>query len=221
MALFYDRSEAGRQLAAYLVDYARNRDCIVLALPRGGVPVGFEIAKALHAPLDVYIVRKLGVPGHEELAMGAVASDGKYVIDEGILDAAGVTRVEFESVMTRELREIRRREATYRAGRPQPDLSGKTVIVVDDGLATGSTMSAALIALRQRKPAELAVAVPVAPADAVGMLERYADRVFCPYQPAYFGAVGFYYSNFTQLEDEDVARLLAAAQRERTQWNVA
>jgi predicted phosphoribosyltransferase len=219
MGIFHDRADAGRQLAAYLADYARNRDAIVLALPRGGVPVAFEVAKAIGAPLDVYIVRKLGVPGHEELAMGAVASDGNYVIDEATIDALGVTRQEFEAVLSRELAEIKRRERAYRDARPEPDLSGKTVIVVDDGLATGASMIAALAALAQRNPAEIAVAVPVAPADTCRSLQQYADRVFCLHQPVHFGAVGFYYTNFGQLEDDEVRHLLSLSERERTQRN--
>lgn len=221
MSIFYDRSEAGKELAAYLADSERGRDCVVLALPRGGVPVGHEIAKALHAPLDVYVVRKLGVPGHEELAMGAVAADGRFIVDEATVEAAGVTREEFAAVLARELAELERRERLYRDGRPEPDLAGKTAILVDDGLATGSTMLAAIAALRQRQPKEIVVAVPVAPAEACRMLERHADRVLCPYQPVRFGAVGLYYNHFEQLEDSDVRDVLALAEREREQWNAA
>lgn len=221
MALFYDRADAGRQLATYLIEYAQGRDPIVLALPRGGVPVGYEVAEALGAPLDVYIVRKLGVPGHEELAMGAVASDGSYVIDEATIDIAGVTRKEFQATLRHELAELRRREVAYRDDRPEPNLSSRTVILVDDGLATGASMYSAVAALRQRKPAQVAVAVPVAPADTCRSLEHVADRVFCPNQPIYFGAVGLYYANFAQVSDQEVRHLLNQAQRKREPWKVA
>ena len=214
MALYGDRADAGRRLAGYLAEYARDRRPIVLALPRGGVPVGYEVAKALRAPLDVYIVRKLGVPGHEELAMGAVASDGSYVVDQATVDLAGVTRASFEATLARELGELRRREAAYRGNLPEPDLTGKSVILVDDGLATGASMYAAVAALRQRKPAEIAVAVPVAPGDTCRALERHADHVFCPHRPEHFGAVGYYYEDFAQLERRRRAAT-AAARRQR------
>ncbi|MGC1380853.1 MAG: phosphoribosyltransferase [Candidatus Baltobacteraceae bacterium] len=221
MSLFFDRADAGRRLAASLVEYASQRDPFVLALPRGGVPVGYEVARALNAPLDVYVVRKLGVPGHEELAMGAVAADGSYVVDESTIDAAGITYEAFAATLTRELAELKRREIAYRGDRPEPNLAGKTAILVDDGLATGASMYSAIAALRQRRPAEIAVAVPVAPADTCVALQRIADRVFCPNQPAYFGAVGLYYQNFAQVDDEEVRRLLARAEAERKRWKVA
>ena len=219
--LFDDRADAGRQLGACLIEYARGRNPIVLALPRGGVPVAYEVARALHAPLDVYIVRKLGVPWHEELAMGAVASDGSYVVDEATIELAGVTREEFQTTLMRELAELRRREAEYREGRPEPNFSGRTVILVDDGLATGASMYSAVAALRQRKPAQIAVAVPVAPPDTCRSLQHVADRVFCPNQPTYFGAVGLYYADFAQVSDEEVRRLLNMAQRNGEPWKVA
>jgi len=221
MALFFDRADAGRQLAACLLEYARGRDPIVLALPRGGVPVAYEVAKALAAPLDVCVVRKLGVPGHEEVAMGAVASNGGYVIDESTLDVAGVTREAFNATLAREFAELKRREIAYRGERPEPSLAGKTVILVDDGLATGASMYAAATALRERDPAAIAVAVPVAPAETCGALRQVADRVICPNQPVYFGAVGLYYANFAQVGDDEVRRLLARADAERKQWKVA
>jgi putative phosphoribosyl transferase len=221
MALFFDRTDAGRQLARYVVEYARNRDAIVLALPRGGVPVGYEVAKALAAPLDVYIVRKLGVPGHQEHAMGAVASDGSYVIDESTIDLAGVTPEAFRATLARELAELKRREAAYRDDRPEPDLSGKTVILVDDGLATGASMFSAVAALRQRNPAEIVVAVPVAPPDTCRSLQQVADAVICPNQPSYFGSVGFYYANFAQVADDEVRDLLNRAEGELRRWKVA
>jgi putative phosphoribosyl transferase len=221
MALFYDRADAGRQLAAHLMPYATKRNLIVLALPRGGVPVGYEVAKALNAPLDVYTVRKLGVPGHEEVAMGAVASDGTYVIDEATVDVAGVTLEQFQAELVHEFAELKRREIAYRDDLPEPNLSGKTVILIDDGLATGSSMYSAVAALRQRKPAEIVVAVPVAPPDTCRSLQQVADRVVCPNGPEYFGAVGLYYVNFTQVSDEEVRRLLNRANQEHRPWKVA
>jgi predicted phosphoribosyltransferase len=221
MTLFYDRADAGRRLAERLAGFAKNRDTIVLALPRGGVPVGYEIASALAVPLDVYIVRKLGVPGHEELAMGAVAADGSYVIDESTIAMVGVTREEFQATLARELAELKRRMIAYRDDRPEPDLTGRTVILVDDGLATGASMYSAVVALRQRKPAEIAVAVPVAPAETCRSLQHYADRVFCPYQLEHFGAVGLYYANFAQVSDDEVRRLLNKAENERKSCKVA
>jgi putative phosphoribosyl transferase len=221
MTLFRDRAAAGRQLADHLGQYSHDPNAIVLALPRGGVPVAHEIALALKLPLDVYIVRKLGVPWHEELAMGAVAADGHYVIDEATVNAAGIGREEFRRVFDHELAELRRRESLYRDDRPRPSLEGKNVIVVDDGLATGASMYSAVAALRHRDPAEIIVAVPVAPADTVRMLERFAERVVCPYQPEYFGAVGLYYQNFAQTTDGEVCRLLADAERQRHLWKVA
>lgn len=221
MSLYRDRADAGRKLASYVLDYARSRRPVVLALPRGGVPVGYEIAKALGAPLDVYIVRKVGVPGHEELAMGAIASDGSYVVDEATMESLGITQEHFRAALERELAELKRREIAYRDDRPEPELTGRNVIVVDDGLATGASMYSAVAALRQRSPAEIAVAVPVAPAETCRTLERLADRVFCPHQPTYFGSVGFYYDDFAQTSDSEVRDLLARALRESASWKVA
>ncbi|HYL27150.1 MAG TPA: phosphoribosyltransferase [Candidatus Nitrosotalea sp.] len=218
---YKDRADAGRRLASHLLEYARKPGCIVLALPRGGVPVGYEIAQALMLPLDVYLVRKLGVPGHEELAMGAVASDGSYVVDEAIVTEAGVRHEAFAAELVQEFTELKRREAAYRDDLPEPEITGKTVIVVDDGLATGSSMYSAVGALRQRKPRAIVIAVPVAPADTCGRLERMADRVVCPERPEYFGAVGFHYANFEQVSDEAVRRLLTLASRNEETWRVA
>jgi putative phosphoribosyl transferase len=219
--LFHDRADAGRRLASALGSYKERRDVIVLALPRGGVPVGYEIATALRVPLDVYAVRKLGVPGHEELAMGAIASDGSYVIDEATINMAGVTREEFRAELDHEFAELKRRERAYRDDRPEPNLERKAVIVVDDGLATGSSMYAAVEALRHRNPAEIVVAVPVAPAETCRSLQRVADRVVCPHQPHYFGAVGLYYADFAQIGDEEVRRLLSLAPSKPGPWKVA
>ncbi len=221
MPLYRDRADAGKRLASQLIAYARSHDPIVLALPRGGVPVGYEVAKALGAPLDVYIVRKIGVPGYEELAMGAVAADGSYVVDASTIESLGITQDRFHAALERELAELKRREAAYRDGRPEPKLAGRSVIVVDDGLATGASMYSAIAALRQRKPADIAVAVPVAPVETCRILATAADHVFCPHQPAYFGSVGFYYDNFRQVGDDEVRELLARAAREKATWKVA
>ena len=219
--LFRDRRDAGRQLAERLAGYAGKHDVVVLALPRGGVPVAYEIARALKAPLDVYTVRKLGVPGHEELAMGAVASDGSYVVDEGIVDGAGVTSQQFQAELVHEYAELKRREAAYRDDRAELDLRDTCAIVVDDGLATGASMQSAVRALRQRKPAEIVVAVPVGAQESCRALSLVADRVVCPNQPEHFGAVGFYYADFSQVEDDDVRRLLHEAERNIESWKVA
>ena len=207
---YRNRTEAGRDLARALVDYA-GQNAVVLALPRGGVPVAFEAAVSLHSPLDVYVVRKLGVPGHEELAMGAVAGDGTVVADERIIDSLGIGRNQFNAAVRRELDEIARREAAYRDGRPEIALNGKTVIVVDDGLATGSTMRAAVTALRRRNPGSIVVAVPTAARRTCEELARTADRVVCLWMPEPFYAVGIYYDDFRQTSDEEVRALLEHA----------
>jgi putative phosphoribosyl transferase len=216
MQLFADRTDAGRLLAESLAEYADDPAVIVLALPRGGVPVGYEIARRLHAPLDVYVVRKLGVPGHEELAMGALASDGTCVVDEELIESLGVPPSALEEVVQRELGELRRREIAYRDARPEPDLAGKVAIIVDDGLATGSTMRAAATALRQRDPAAIVTAVPVAAPRTCTSLRSIVDRVVCAYTPEPFHAVGLYYQNFEQTSDDEVRRLLARAAAEQT-----
>ncbi len=211
MRLFADRADAGRQLAAGLAEYARQESTVVLALPRGGVPVGFEVATSLDAPLDVYVVRKLGVPGREELAMGALAGDGTCVVDEELVESLGVKPEELDAAVARESAEIARRERAYRDARPAPELTGKTVIVVDDGLATGATMRAAAIALRRHSPAKLVVAVPVAAPRTCASLAQEVDRVVCAFTPEPFHAVGLYYENFDQIGDDEVRRLLAQA----------
>ncbi|MBV8637733.1 MAG: phosphoribosyltransferase [Candidatus Eremiobacteraeota bacterium] len=210
MALLRDRAEAGHQLAVCLHDYTDDAGAIVLALPRGGVPVGYEVAMALHLPLDVYVVRKLGVPGHEELAMGAIASDGTYVVDPATLEMARVNREALEETLQREAVELRRRSAAYREDRPEPEIAGKRVIVVDDGLATGASMFAATRAIRARDPAAVIVAVPVAPAETVEWLRGVADRVICPHEFQHFGAVGLHYDDFAEVSDDDVRSLLTA-----------
>ncbi len=214
MQLFADRADAGRQLAELLARYADDPNIIVLALPRGGVPIGYEIARRLRAPLDVYVVRKLGVPGHEELAMGALAGDGTCVLDEELIATLGIDSEALQDVVRREIDELKRREVAYRDARPEPDLRGKVVIVVDDGLATGATMRAAATALRRRGPAAIVTAVPVAAPRTVAALSGVVDRVVCVRTPEPFHAVGLYYANFEQTSDDEVRRLLADARRE-------
>jgi predicted phosphoribosyltransferase len=206
---FRDRVNAGRVLAEHLRKYAGRPDVLVLALPRGGVPVAYEVAKALGAPLDVFIVRKLGVPGHEEYAMGAVASGGVRVLNEDVVRGLGLNDIAVERVAARELAELNRRERLYRGDRPEPDLKGRTVILVDDGLATGSTMKAAVKALAARGPARIVVAVPIAAADTCQALRREVDEVVCAVTPEPFHAVGLWYDDFRQTSDEEVHDLLA------------
>jgi putative phosphoribosyl transferase len=207
--IYRDRTEAGRVLAERLRAYADRPDVIVLALPRGGVPVGYEVARALHAPLDVFIVRKLGVPGHEELAMGAVATGGVRVLNEQVVRALRIPDSVIDAVASWELEELRRRERLYRGDRPPPDVRGKTVILVDDGLATGSTMLAAVRALRQQQPARIVVAVPIAAPDTCELLRAEVDGVVCAVTPEPFYAVGLWYEDFSQTTDEEVRELLA------------
>jgi predicted phosphoribosyltransferase len=209
--VFRDRAEAGRVLAEQLAAYADRPDVIVLALPRGGVPVGYEVAQALHAPLDVFLVRKLGVPGHEELAMGAVATGGVRVLNEQVVRALHIPEQVIDAVARWELEELARRERLYRGDRSPPDVRGRTVILVDDGLATGATMLAAVRALRQQQPARIVVAVPIASRDTCELLRDEVDDVICAATPDPFYAVGLWYENFEQLTDEEVRELLARA----------
>ncbi|HEY9085843.1 MAG TPA: phosphoribosyltransferase [Candidatus Tyrphobacter sp.] len=216
------RREAGQALAEELVAYADRPDGLVLALPRGGVPVAYEVARRLHLPLDVYAVRKLGVPGHEELAMGALAADGSCVLDRELIATLHIPSTGVSATVERELAELRRRETAYRDGRPEPQIANKSVILVDDGLATGSTMLAAVAAVRTHQPAAIVVAVPVGSQEACAGLRAVADRVVCPYQPEYFGAVGMHYENFGQTGDDEVRRLLGdAAALEAKRWKAA
>jgi putative phosphoribosyl transferase len=208
---FRDRADAGRQLAASLKEYAGRPDVLVLALPRGGVPVGFEVAQALGAPLDVFLVRKLGVPGHEELAMGAVASGGTRVLNPDVVDTLGIPPDVIEAVAAREQAALAQRELAYRGDRPPADVRGKTVVLVDDGLATGSTMRAAAAALRQRGPARLVVGVPVAAAQTCYELRLEVDEITCVITPEPFYAVGLWYQDFSQTTDQEVRELLARA----------
>jgi predicted phosphoribosyltransferase len=206
--LFRDRREAGRLLATKLTVYANHPDVVVLALPRGGVPVAYEVARALDAPLDVFVVRKLGVPGHEELAMGAVATGGVRVLND-VVRHLGVPASLIEAVTNHELRELERRERLYRGNRPPLDVRNRTVILVDDGLATGSTMRAAVQALRQQQPASIVVAVPVAAPESCEEMRTQADAVICAVTPEAFHAVGLWYRDFSQTTDEEVRGLLA------------
>ncbi|MBV9149566.1 MAG: phosphoribosyltransferase [Candidatus Eremiobacteraeota bacterium] len=206
--LFKDRKEAGRILAARLSAYAGRGDVLVLGLPRGGVPVAAEIARALGAPLDVFVVRKIGAPQQPELALGAIASGDVRVVNWYAVDALHISPETFNEIVARERTEIARRELAYRDGRPLPSPNGKTVILVDDGLATGATMLAAVQALRQLGPARVVVAVPVAAADTCAELKREVDDVVCAATPEPFYGVGMWYQDFTQTNDEEVRQLL-------------
>src|SRR5438094_5926400 len=211
---FPNRAEAGRLLAEKLENYAGRSDVVVLGLPRGGVPVAYEVAQRLGAPLDVFVVRKLGVPGFEELAAGAIASGGVRVLNEDVVRALPNADQLIESVTEKETVELERREQTYRDGRPAPELRDRVVILVDDGLATGATMRAAVAALRQRAVAKIVVAVPVGPPDTCREIEQEADETICLSTPPFFQAVGQYYEDFSQTSDEEVRELLSrAAQR--------
>lgn len=207
---FADRKHAGQALAGKLGRYADNPDVVVLGLPRGGVPVAHEVANALHAPLDVFIVRKLGVPGHEEYAMGAIASGGIRVMNPDAV-GLGISQSAIDTVTQREQRELERRERLYRGDGPPLDLKGRVVILVDDGLATGSTMRAAVAAVKQQNPQRIVVAVPVAAADTCNDFRREVDEVVCVITPEAFRAVGLWYQDFSQTSDDEVHELLAAA----------
>jgi putative phosphoribosyl transferase len=213
--LFHDRSEAGRVLAGKLQKYADRSDVIVLALPRGGVPVAFEVAQALHAPLDIFLVRKLGVPGHEELAMGAIASGGVRVLNHEVVRALRMPEDVIDAVAAEEQQELERRERSYRGDRLPNDVRGRTVILVDDGLATGSTMHAAIAALRQQEPARIVVAVPIGAAETCDEFRLEADEVVCGRTPEPFYAVGLWYRDFSQTTDEEVQELLHRAEEEK------
>ena len=208
---FLNRRDAGRQLAAKLAGYSNDPGVLVLGLPRGGVPVAYEVARALHAPLEVFVVRKLGVPGHRELAMGAIASDGTRILNMDVIKALGIVPADLESVAASELLELERQQRIYRGNAPLPKLSERTIIVVDDGLATGSTMRVAVGALRQSKPARIIVAVPVAAAETVRRLREEADAVICLSAPPDFHAVSTWYEDFSQTSDEEVRKLLESA----------
>jgi len=205
---FRNRIEAGELLARKLRRYADRPDIIVLALPRGGVPVANEVAKSLHAPLDVFLVRKLGVPGQEELAMGAIATGGVRVLNEDVVRALKIPQSVIESVAAQEARELERRERLYRGDRLAPDVNGRTVILVDDGLATGSSMRAAVAALRQKNPRRIVVAVPIAAAATCREFEAEVDEIVCYQTPEPFYSVGLWYEDFSQTTDEEIRQLL-------------
>lgn len=211
---YCNRNEAGQILATYLGEYRGREDLQVLALPRGGVPVAYEVARALHAPLDVFLVRKLGVPDHEELAMGAIASGGVRVLNEDVVRTLHIPAAAIEAVAEREQRELERRERLYRDARPRTRVAGRTVILIDDGLATGASMRAAARALRQQHPARLIIAVPVAPFSSCEDLRTEADEVICPLTPPDFYGVGWWYDDFSQTSDQEVRDLLARSDHE-------
>jgi len=212
--LYRDRFDAGKRLAGRLGAYAHRQDVLVLALPRGGVPVAFEVAKALNAPLDVFLVRKLGVPGREELAMGALASGGICVLNEDVISTLRISDQVINRVREQEQRELIRRERLYRDDRPAPEVSGCVVMLIDDGLATGASMRSAAIALRQRGPDRLVIAVPVASPSACFDLRGEVDEIVCALTPEPFYGVGYWYENFSQTSDQEVYDLLDRAARE-------
>src|SRR5215218_848109 len=209
--IYSNRSEAGKFLAVLLTSYADRADVLVLALPRGGVPVAFEVAKELRAPLDIFLVRKLGLPGHEEFAIGAIATGGVRVLNDDVVDYLGISDDVIDSIAAKELRELERRERAYRGDRREPNVRGKTVVLVDDGLATGSTMRAAASALRQQAPARIVVAVPVSAPQTCDEYRMGVDEIICAVTPEPFHAVGQWYADFSQTTDEEVRELLARA----------
>jgi predicted phosphoribosyltransferase len=215
--LFQDRFEAGRYLASKLKHLANRPDVVVLALPRGGMPVGYEVARALNAPLDVFVVRKLGVPGYPELAMGAIASGGIRVLNEDLIRRLGIPDYMIEKIIAEEQKELERRERDYRGDRPPLGVKGRTVVLVDDGLATGSSMRVAALALRNKNPAEIIVAVPVAAPATCAEFESQVDQVVCAATPEPFWAVGQWYKDFSQTSDEEVRELLRRASTASTQ----
>jgi putative phosphoribosyl transferase len=211
---FQDRSHAGRLLAEKLVHYAGRKDVLVLALPRGGVAVGFEIARTLRVPLDVFVVRKLGVPGHEELAMGAVASGGIRVLQQNVIHALGISQQMIEVVTDRELEELARRELAYRGVRSAPVVAGRAVILVDDGLATGSTMHAAVQALKRLAPARMVMAVPIGAPEICEQFRDKVDEIVCLETPEDLDGIGLWYEDFSQLNDDDVRGFLRRVEQE-------
>jgi putative phosphoribosyl transferase len=211
MTIFMNRSDAGKKLAEALSRREGLEDAVVLALPRGGVPVGFEVARTLRAPLDVFVVRKLGVPGHEELAMGAIASGDVVAWNEDVLRESHVSQEILDRVVAREREELKRRESVYRGDRPSIVIEGKTVLLVDDGLATGASMRAAVSAVRTRKPSRIIVAVPAAPPDTCDSFRASVDEVVCLITPRPFSAVGLWYADFSQTTDREVRELLDQA----------
>lgn len=212
MKKYRDREDAGKTLAQALHSYANRKDVIVLALPRGGVPVGYEIAKALHAPLDVFIVRKLGMPGHEEFALGAIAMGGTILFNEAVIKEYEIPQAEIDKIIKKEYLELTRRELAYRNNRPFPKLEGKTIILVDDGVATGASIKAALKGLRSQQPAKIVVAVPVADSEIYQSILKLGYECVCPLLTDNLQAVGLWYDEFNQTEDEEVYDLMKEAQ---------
>ncbi len=210
--IFLNRTDAGRHLATKLKQYAGHTDVLVLALPRGGVPVAYEVAEQLGAPLDIFLVRKLGVPGHEELAMGAIASGGVRVINQDVIEYLNIPSEIIDAVAEEEQRELERREKAYRGERTAPEVKNKIVILIDDGLATGSTMRAAATALREKEPARIVVAVPVSAAETCDHFRDEVDEVICAVTPEPFQGVGLWYEDFSQTTDEEVSELLRRAE---------
>jgi putative phosphoribosyl transferase len=213
--IFRDRTEAGKYLATKLLKYEDQPDVLVLALPRGGVPVAFEVARALRLPLDIFLVRKLGVPGHEELAMGAISTGGVRVLNEDTVEYLRIPEHVIDSIAAEELKELKRRELAYRGNRPEPDVKGKTVILIDDGLATGSTIRAAAQALRQQQPARIVVAVPVSAPETCDEYRIGVDEIICAVTPEPFLGVGMWYLDFSQTTDDEVRDLLERARGEK------
>jgi putative phosphoribosyl transferase len=211
---FKDRQEAGKFLAQKLLKYRDEPNTLVLALPRGGVPVALEVAKALNLPMDLFLVRKLGVPNHEELALGAVATGGVRVLNPKVIETFHVSKAELDAVIDAELKELERRQRAYRPNRPLPQIQDKTVILIDDGLATGATMRAAILALRQKQPKQIVVGVPTAAAETCDEFRNYVDEIVCAIAPEQFYAVGLWYKNFAQVSDEEVHSLLAELQEQ-------
>lgn len=209
MRSYKDRRDAGMVLAQALQHYAKDNTAIVLALPRGGVPVAYEVAKALRLPLDIFIARKLGFPGHEEFAMGAIASGNTLFLNRALIEQARIPEDIINSVIEKEKQELARREKTYRNNRPFPDLTGKTVLLIDDGIATGFSLRAAIAGLKMLQPKRVVIAVPVAAADTLAELRGLVDEIVCPLQPANLQAVGLWYQNFSQTSDEEVMELLS------------
>ena len=213
--MFKDRVDAGRLLVTQLKEYANQPDLLVLGLPRGGVPVAFEVARALKAPLDVFLVRKLGTPGHEELAMGAIGSGDVRILNDMVVKGLNISNEVINQVAERELKELQQRERQYRGDNPGPELHNRTVILIDDGLATGTTMRAAAIALRQQQPAKIIVAVPVAAPETCDEFRDLVDEVVCAVTPRELYAVGLWYEDFSQTSDDEVIELL---ERSRKEW---
>jgi len=219
--IFRDRTEAGKYLATKLLSYKDRPDVLVLALPRGGVPVAFEVAQALRVPLDIFLVRKLGVPGHEELAMGAISTGGVLVLNEDTVDYLRIPEHVIDAIAAEELKELERRELAYRGNRAEPDVKGKTVILIDDGLATGSTIRAAAQALRQQQPARIVVAVPVSAPETCDEYRIGVDEIICAVTPEPFLGVGMWYLDFPQTTDDEVRDLIERARAEKREKQVS